>query len=1078
MRLSFRQTRVTALVAIFLSGYVCSGGGLFKRLSPPAVSADASFQTIPFSQDWSNTGLITADDNWAGVPGIIGFRGDDLTTATATDPQTILADGASTPVDVIANQANPNTQATGGVAEFDGIANPTVALQGSGTADAPHIVIHLNTTGLSSIVVAYQARDIDGSTDNAVQPIALQYRVGASGNYTNLPAGFIADATTGPSLATLVTTRTVMLPSDANNQPQVFVRIMTTNAIGNDEWVGIDNINVNVISAAKLTRFDASVANDGVLLHWRTGFEIDNLGFNIYRERNGQRTRVNPQIIAGSALMARATLRAGHSYAWFDKTQDGSDSQYWLEAIDLNGQRVWHGPTAASRSNAEAADPARSREQSLMLSRVGATDTPAEALSSTAPSERAASPSKPTAAGLSLQATATSKGAVKLAVKREGWYRITQAELIRAGFDTNVDPRFIQLFVDGEQQPLAVTGEADGKLDAADTIAFYGLAIDSTVTDARTYWITAGDGPGRRIEEVKGRKGRAAAASFPYTVERKDRTVYFSSLNNSETENFFGPVIAKEPVTQSLALHAIDRAARSDAELEVILQGVTGAQHKVRVFFNDADFGEINFYDRAQGSAKLRVPVASLREGDNTIKLVAQGGESDVSLLDRVRLTYQRGYRAENDLLRFTAKGKSRLTIDGFTTNQVRVLDVTFPNSVTAVKAQVVEQGDGYGVSFVTPGAGERLLLAVAENRYERPATITADRPSNLRQPGGEADFVIIAHRDFIESIEPLKSLRQSQGLTVAVVDVENVYDEFSFGQKTPQAIKDFLSYTSASWQRAPRFVLLVGDASLDPKNYLGHGDFDFLPTKIIDTTVLETASDDWLADFDGDGLANIAMGRLPVRTLQEANRVIGKIISYDRSAPAEGILLVNDVSDGYDFKSINPQMKALIPDRLRVQEMLRGDTHQTATKNELLDSLNRGQKIVNYFGHGSLDQWSGDYLTSSDALGLTNRDSLAVFLTVTCLNGYFQDSVVESLAESLIKADHGGAVAVWASSGMCDAASQSVINLEMFRLLFGDSGAGQLTLGEAALRAKAVTSERDTRLTYILFGDPTTRLR
>jgi hypothetical protein len=824
--------------------------------------------------------------------------------------------------------------------------------------------------------------------------------------------------------------------------------------------------------------FNATPSDGGVLLHWRTGFEVDNLGFNVYRERNGRRTRINPQIIAGSALMARATLRAGHSYAWLDKTDSGGDSQYWLEAIDLNGQREWHGPLAATRSNDESANPVRSREQSLMLSRVGTTDNPAQALLPTAPRERAASPSKPTAAALSLQATATAKSAVKLAVKREGWYRVSQDELIRAGFNANVDPRFIQLFVDGEQQPIAITGEADGKFDAGDRIEFYGLATDSTVTDARVYWVTAGDGPGKRIEEVKGRKGRAAAASFTYTVERKDRTVYFSSLNNSETENFFGPVIASEPVTQSLALHAIDRAAKTDAELEVILQGVTGAQHKVRVFFNDADFGEIGFYDRAQGSAKLRVPVASLREGDNTIKLVAQGGESDVSLLDRIRLTYQRGYRADNNLLRLTAKGKSRLTIDGFNTDQVRVLDVTSPNGVTAVKAQVVQQGDGYGVTFITPGAGQRLLLAVAENRYERPAAITADSPSNLRQPGIEADFVIIAHHDFIESIEPLKSLRQSQGLTVVVADVENVYDEFSFGQKTPQAIKDFLSYASASWRRAPRFALLFGDASLDPKNYLGHGDFDFVPTKIIDTTVLETASDDWLTDFDDDGLANIAMGRLPVRTLQEANRVVGKIISYDHSTPAEGILLVNDLRDGYDFQAQNPQVKALIPARLRVQEMHRSEINQPATKNALLESLNRGQKIVNYFGHGSLDQWSGDYLTSTDALGLTNRDSLAVFLTVTCLNGYFQDSAVESLAESLLKADHGGAVAVWASSGMCDATSQSAINLEMFRLLFGDSGAAQLTLGEAALRAKAVTSERDTRMTYILFGDPTTRLR
>lgn len=211
---------------------------------PIAVNADTIAQPIPFSQDWSNASLINVDDNWSNVPGIIGYRGDDLTASTGTDPQTILVDGSGTPVDVNANQTNPDTFTSGGVTEFE-IANPVVALQGSGTADAPHIVINVNTTGQSNIAVAYNVRDIDGSTDNAVQPVALQFRIGASGNYTNVPAAFIADATTGPNLATLITPVNVVLPAAANNQPLVQLRIITTNAVGNDEWVGIDNINIS-----------------------------------------------------------------------------------------------------------------------------------------------------------------------------------------------------------------------------------------------------------------------------------------------------------------------------------------------------------------------------------------------------------------------------------------------------------------------------------------------------------------------------------------------------------------------------------------------------------------------------------------------------------------------------------------------------------------------------------------------------------------------------------------------------------------------------------------------------------------
>ena len=244
MRLSLRRGRLS----IFARRSKLFGAALsalvvlqFSTLLP--AHADSTAQSLPFSQDWSNTGLITANDNWSGVPGIVGYRGDDLTTATGTDPQTILADGTSTPVNVFANQTNPNTFLSGGVAEFE-LSNPTVALNGSGTADAPFILLNLNTTGRSNITVAYNLRDLDASADNAVQPVALQFRVGNSGSFTNVPAGFVADATTGPGQATLVTPVSAVLPSSADNQPLVQVRVITANAAGNDEWVGIDDIQV------------------------------------------------------------------------------------------------------------------------------------------------------------------------------------------------------------------------------------------------------------------------------------------------------------------------------------------------------------------------------------------------------------------------------------------------------------------------------------------------------------------------------------------------------------------------------------------------------------------------------------------------------------------------------------------------------------------------------------------------------------------------------------------------------------------------------------------------------------------
>jgi len=231
----------------FLVTATAPGGAVLATATGTIVDDDAVVPTgvpLPFFQDWSDPSLITANNDWSGVAGIVGYRGDDLTTAIGADPQGVVADGSATPVNVLANQTNPDTLTTGGIAEFDRLANPVVALQGSGTADAPHLVLSLSTLGYSGIRVRYVVRDVDGSADNAVQPVALQYRVGTTGPFTNVPAAFVADATTGPNEATLATPVDVVLPAAADNRPMVQLRVLTTNAAGSDEWVGIDDLEV------------------------------------------------------------------------------------------------------------------------------------------------------------------------------------------------------------------------------------------------------------------------------------------------------------------------------------------------------------------------------------------------------------------------------------------------------------------------------------------------------------------------------------------------------------------------------------------------------------------------------------------------------------------------------------------------------------------------------------------------------------------------------------------------------------------------------------------------------------------
>lgn len=233
---------------------------LLSGIVLPTVYADTTAQSLPYSQDFEVFKTITVNSTWGNVPGIVGYSTIvGATTAEDQDPRTLL--GNSSTVSIIPSASTSNT--AGGVLEIDTASNtsanplppsfsPSIGLQGSSSAVAPNFVISLDTTSVPTrqVSIEYTARDLDTTADDAVEPIAVQFRVGRSGDYTNLPGCYIEDATartrTTPSRdnGVLLTTRKCVLPLSASNQPLVEVRFVTTNRNGNDELVGIDEITI------------------------------------------------------------------------------------------------------------------------------------------------------------------------------------------------------------------------------------------------------------------------------------------------------------------------------------------------------------------------------------------------------------------------------------------------------------------------------------------------------------------------------------------------------------------------------------------------------------------------------------------------------------------------------------------------------------------------------------------------------------------------------------------------------------------------------------------------------------------
>ena len=188
--------------------------------------------------------------------------------------------------------------------------------------------------------------------------------------------------------------------------------------------------------------------------------------------------------------------------------------------------------------------------------------------------------------------------------------------------------------------------------------------------------------------------------------------------------------------------------------------------------------------------------------------------------------------------------------------------------------------------------------------------------------------------------------------------------------------------------------------------------------------------------------------------------------------------MLVSDENDGFNFEQASSLLKSMIPPGIRVQEIQRGQLDSEEARVRLIEAIASGQKLVNYAGHGSVNQWRGGLLDSEDARALANSDRLPVFIMMTCLNGYFLEAGGVSLSEALITAGRGGAVAVWASTGLTLPQDQALMNQALYGAIFNRNVLKRATLGETTRRAKLAVSDVDVRRTWVLLGDPTMRLK
>ncbi len=720
-----------------------------------------------------------------------------------------------------------------------------------------------------------------------------------------------------------------------------------------------------------------------------------------------------------------------------------------------------------------------------------------------------------------------------------GVVAVTWEELAEAGLTGEAASAALGLSNRGAGVPLWVADGGDGRLGPGDRLEFVAERLAGTTatyheySPVNVYWLEVGGAPGPRMRE--GTLEATPAADPPAPLRRRrhleeDRLLI--RLRGSEVDAERPPELwhwAKlmhldaEPWRLALDLPDLAREAGGTVELEVAFQGLSSRpdapaglpDHVVEVGLDGVAAGRAEWSGRERHTLTLELPAAGLAAGAELELRVPRRREAngerivDVVMLDWVDVSYPAAGRM--------GEGQGRLHLAGEGGGRVALENPTGAPLVAYGAGRRLGPLAAERLGFEAGGERSWWVLPVGtELAAER---IAADRPSSLASTDRQADYLMIAHRRLLAAIEPLAEHHRSRGLAVELVDVQDVYDEFNDGILDPRALRDFIAHAVHRWrQPAPRFVLLVGDASWDTKNATveranyarwadregqllardGFGpqddvaraegpqgsDRNLIPTWNYPSEEGHAASDNWFVAVEGeDFLPDLAIGRLPLVAPEEVAAVVAKTIRYAQSPPAgdwrQRILWVTDAYRSSqvrtEFLASSLEARGFAATRVFPTSATDLEAQRATLRRAFAD----GHLLVHFTGHGGRFIWrtgppdlehQADLFGTEDVAALAPSERLPVVLSVACYSAPFDHPDADSIGEAFLRAPDRGALAVVAASWR-NAPGPEISQALVEELLSGG------TLGEAVLRAKRRLRDRTFAETYNLLGDPAVAL-
>lgn len=704
---------------------------------------------------------------------------------------------------------------------------------------------------------------------------------------------------------------------------------------------------------------------------------------------------------------------------------------------------------------------------------------------------------------VALEASAVDQNAediVNMKVVDKGIHQLSYEQLRDFGADINGEPvDRVAVMNRGTSVAVDVVGSTLNPqvFGAGGYVRFIAEGLDTLYTDTNIYTLRLDRDAQRLItpQAIPLVSRTPFATSYLATKSFAPQQSYSFASPDANDPWFAKRVLAlNQPAQESITINLDDytpggNTGGAQAKMNVKVWGgssLPGGEddHHVKVNFNGLNVIDETF----DGFVKKEMSntISNLKVGNNIVQLelpLDQGHQFEAVNLDSIEVQYPRAFVAQDNALSFVSS-LSKFQVRGFSDSNISVYRQAQGEVTQLVSAEARGRCDDgsprCSIRFST-GRGVAEYFLVTALSAKKPELSFMPLDQDIRSGG--AEYLIITHPDFIASgseedlLGGLVTSLEASFSSVDVVDVEQVYAQFGNHIFDPQAIRDYIKFSFQN--RSTRTVLFVGGDVYDYRGFENSDARSFIPSIYMSTgdVVNFAPVDAKYVDLDDNNTPDLALGRLPVRTMDELKVLLEKRNAYLYRDYTKRALFSADLFDDieqYSFKLDAQVVEQQFFQDWTVETAFPDDLGVRGARNKIIDEINQGVSLTSFFGHSSTAQWSFDGLFNGfDASRLQNQGRPTIVTQWGCWNTYYVNPNEDSMGHRFMMEGDRGAVAVMGATTLTSASNEQILSRLVFeRLTQGES------LGDAIVNGKAEFSRSradalDVILGWTLLGFP-----